>query len=103
MKVKVAMLSLGCARNLVDAEVILGYLQKAGFTVCEEITDSDVAIVNTCCFIREAEEESVDTIFKLCQLKEEGRIKKIIVCGCLVQRYKNDLIKQPKYESAQLS
>ena len=96
MKTKIGMLSLGCARNLVDAEVILGYLKKAGFDICEEIADSDVAIVNTCCFIREAEEESVDTILKLCQLKEEGRIKKIVVCGCLAQRYKNKLIRELK-------
>lgn len=96
MKTKIGMLSLGCARNLVDAEVILGYLKKAGFDICEEIADSDLAIVNTCCFIREAEEESVDTILKLCQLKKEGKISKIVVCGCLAQRYKNKLLKEFK-------
>ncbi|MCQ9207965.1 MAG: 30S ribosomal protein S12 methylthiotransferase RimO [Omnitrophica bacterium] len=91
MKTKVAMLSLGCARNLVDAEVILGYLKQAGFSICEEIEQADVAIVNTCCFIREAEEESIDMILKLCQLKQKGKINKIIVSGCLTQRYKNEL------------
>lgn len=66
-----------------DAEIILGYLKEAGFAISEEIEDAEVAIVNTCCFIREAEEESVDAIIKLCQLKEEGKIKKIVICGCL--------------------
>ena len=87
---------MGCARNLVDSEVILGYLRKAGFVISEEIADADVAIVNTCCFIREAEEESVDVILKLCQLKKEGQINKIVVCGCLVQRHKNKLIDELK-------
>jgi len=96
MKTKIAMLSLGCARNLVDAEVILGYLKEAGFRICEEIEGADVAIVNTCSFIREAEEESVDTILKVCRLKEEAKIKKVIVCGCLAQRYKNELAAELK-------
>ncbi|MBU3933213.1 MAG: 30S ribosomal protein S12 methylthiotransferase RimO [Candidatus Omnitrophica bacterium] len=90
------MLSLGCARNLVDAEVILGYLKEAGFTVSFEIAQADVAIVNTCCFIREAEEESIDVILKLCRLKEEGKITRIIVCGCLAQRYKRELLNELK-------
>lgn len=96
MKTKIGMLNLGCARNLVDAEVMLGYLKQAGFSVSERIEDVDVAIVNTCCFIREAEEESIDTILKLCQLKKESRIDKLVVCGCLVQRYKNELINELK-------
>ena len=96
MKTKIGMLSLGCARNLVDAEVILGYLKEAGFTVSFEIAQADVAIVNTCCFIREAEEESIDVILKLCRLKEEGKITRIIVCGCLAQRYKRELLNELK-------
>lgn len=89
--IKVGLLSLGCARNLVDSEVILGYLKKAGFTILESVEEVDVAVVNTCCFIREAEEESVDIILKLGQLKKQGKVKKIIVYGCLAQRYKNRL------------
>jgi len=80
----------------VDAEVMLGRLKKTGFKVVEEIEGADVAIVNTCCFIREAEEESIDIILKLCQLKQEGKINKIIVCGCLPQRYKNELTDELK-------
>ena len=103
MKTKIGMLSLGCARNLVDAEIILGYLKEAGFAVSGEITEADVAIVNTCCFIQEAKEESIDTILKLCQLKEEKRINKIIVCGCLVQRYKDELFDELKEVDALIS
>ncbi|MFH1245631.1 MAG: 30S ribosomal protein S12 methylthiotransferase RimO [Candidatus Omnitrophota bacterium] len=89
--VTVGLLSLGCARNLVDSEVILGYLKTAGFTILESVEKVDVAVVNTCGFIREAEEESVDIILKLGQLKKQGEVKKIIVYGCLAQRYKSRL------------
>lgn len=84
---KVGMLSLGCARNLVDSEVMLGLLSKAGFELCDEIETSDVAIVNTCAFIREAKEESVDAILRVGELKKEGKVKAIVVAGCLPQRY----------------
>ncbi|MBN3038883.1 MAG: 30S ribosomal protein S12 methylthiotransferase RimO [Candidatus Omnitrophica bacterium] len=94
MKKNVAILSLGCARNLVDSEVMLGYLLEAGFKVVEDITAGDIAIINTCCFIREAEEESIDYILKACQLKKEGKINKIIVSGCLAQRYKQQLTEE---------
>lgn len=94
MKAKIGMLSLGCARNLVDAEVILGHLKKAGFKISDQVADSDLAIVNTCCFVKDAKEESVDSILKLCQLKEEGKIKAVVVCGCLAQRYKQDLVRE---------
>ena len=96
MKTKIGMISLGCARNLVDAEVMLGYLKGAGFAISRTIDNTDVAFVNTCCFIREAQEESVDIILKLCQLKEEGRIGRIVVCGCLAQRDKNELASELK-------
>jgi ribosomal protein S12 methylthiotransferase len=91
MKTKVGMLSLGCARNLVDAEVMLGLLKAAGFDVSAEAARADVAIVNTCCFIREAQEESIDIILDLCRLKEQGKIDKVVVCGCLAQRYQDEL------------
>jgi ribosomal protein S12 methylthiotransferase len=96
MKKKVGILSLGCAKNLVDTEVILGYLKESGFIISGHIEDAEVAIVNTCCFIQEAKEESIDAIVKLCRLKEEGKINKIIVCGCLTQRYRNELINELK-------
>lgn len=85
---KVGMLSLGCPRNLVDSEVMLGLLERAGYELSEEVVDSDIAIINTCAFIRQAEEESIDAILQLGQLKKERRIKALIVTGCLPQRYK---------------
>lgn len=91
--VTVGLLSLGCARNLVDSEAILGCLKKAGFTVRESVEGADIAVVNTCCFIREAEEESVDILLKLAQLKKQRRVKRIIVYGCLAQRYRGRLKK----------
>lgn len=85
---KVGMLSLGCPRNLVDSEVMLGLLERAGYELSEEAVNSDIAIINTCAFIRQAEEESIDAILQLGQLKKERRVKALIVCGCLPQRYK---------------
>ncbi|MFC1699479.1 30S ribosomal protein S12 methylthiotransferase RimO [Candidatus Omnitrophota bacterium] len=93
MKIKIGILSLGCARNLVDSEVILGWLKEAGFGIVEEIAQSDIALVNTCCFVRPAQEETIETILEICRLKARGQVKKIVVCGCLVQRHKQKLLK----------
>lgn len=100
---KVGILSLGCARNLVDSEVILDRLKQKGCQIIDldspecsffEGKDrADVTLVNTCAFIKEATEESIQAILDLIQLKKEGRIKKIIVAGCLSQRYKDELIR----------
>lgn len=87
---KVGILSLGCARNLVDSEQILGNFQQKGFEIVD-IEKADIAIVNTCSFIKEATEESLDVIFDLIDLKKKGKLKKIIVAGCLAQRYKDEL------------
>ncbi|MDD4953707.1 MAG: MiaB/RimO family radical SAM methylthiotransferase [Candidatus Omnitrophica bacterium] len=91
--IKIGILSLGCPRNLTDSENILGRLNLKGYPVVD-ISKADVAIVNTCAFIREAKEESIDAILDLIELKKEGRLKKIIVYGCLSQRYKNKLVKE---------
>ena len=93
MKNKIGILSLGCPRNLVDSENILGRLNLKGYPVVD-IDQADVAIVNTCSFIEDAKRESVDVILDLADLKKEGRLKKIIVYGCLSQRYKDDLRKE---------
>jgi len=87
---KVGLLSLGCPRNLVDSEGILGRLSKKGYPIVD-IENCDVAIVNTCCFIEDAKIESIDAILDLIDLKKEGILKKIIVYGCLPQRYKQEL------------
>ena len=88
---KVALVSLGCSKNLVDSEIMLGFLKRARFTIAEKPEDADVAVVNTCAFIREAKEEAIDTIFELVKLKKEGKLKKVIVAGCLPELYKQKL------------
>ncbi len=89
---KLALISLGCSKNLVDSEHLLGILiKRRGFTLVEEIEEADVAIVNTCGFIGDAKEESIETILSVGQLKEKN-LKKLIVAGCLAQRYAEDLL-----------
>ncbi|HWP23674.1 MAG TPA: 30S ribosomal protein S12 methylthiotransferase RimO [Candidatus Binatia bacterium] len=89
---KISIVSLGCARNLVDSEVMAGLLQQdSPYTVVSEPAQADVVIVNTCGFIGPAKEESIDTIIEMGRLKEEGRLKKLVVAGCLSQRYPEEL------------
>jgi len=90
-RVSIGMLSLGCPKTLVDSELILGVLDPHRYRVARQIGDCDVALLNTCAFIEEAKQESIDYILKLAELKKEGRIKAIIVLGCLVQRYHKEL------------
>ena len=90
-KQKFAIVSLGCARNLVDSEVMAGLLCKNDFEMVDEPADADVILVNTCGFIGAAKEESIDTILEVARLKEEGKLKKLVVAGCLSQRYPNEL------------
>jgi ribosomal protein S12 methylthiotransferase len=90
-KQKFAIVSLGCARNLVDSEVMAGLLCKNDFVMVGEPADADVILVNTCGFIGAAKEESIDTILEVARLKEEGKLKKLVVAGCLSQRYPNEL------------
>ncbi|MDI6758149.1 MAG: MiaB/RimO family radical SAM methylthiotransferase [Candidatus Omnitrophota bacterium] len=89
-KSNIGILSLGCPRNLVDSENILGRLNAKGYFITD-IDKADIAIVNTCGFIEDAKRESIDAILDLIELKKEGKIKKLIVCGCLSQRYKEVL------------
>ena len=84
---KASIISLGCARNLVDSELILGKLKAMGLNIVDEPDGSDIVVINTCAFIEDAKKEAIDTILKAISFKKEGRIKKIIVCGCLGQRY----------------
>lgn len=90
---RVGILSLGCPRNLVDSEDILARLREKGYAIVD-ICEADVAIINTCAFIKEAKEESIDAILDLIDLKKQGKLKKVIVYGCLSQRYKQHLIKE---------
>jgi ribosomal protein S12 methylthiotransferase len=93
-KISVGMLSLGCPKTLVDSELVLGLLDKDRYRIANQITDCDVALLNTCAFINEAKQESVDHILNLAELKKEGRIKALVVLGCLVQRYQKELEKE---------
>ena len=84
---RVSFVSLGCAKNLVDSEVLLGHLAKGGFDLCGDYKQSDVVVVNTCGFLASSEKESMDTIESMVDLKGKGRLKAVVVAGCLPQRY----------------
>ena len=91
---KVHLTTLGCPKNQVDSELMLGMLTEAGFPVAERAEDAECLIVNTCAFIDRAREESVNTILELAQLKERGRCRSLIVTGCLGQRYGAELFRE---------
>ena len=91
---KIALESLGCSKNLMDAEIMTGILKKKGYEFVEEFAEADIIIVNTCGFIRDAKQESIDTIVELSQLKEFGKLKYLIVTGCLAQRYADELLEE---------
>jgi ribosomal protein S12 methylthiotransferase len=93
-KQKVSMVSLGCPKNLVDAEVMLGLLSKQDYEITTNEKAADVIIVNTCSFIKEAKQESIDTILDLAERKHDGRCHTLIVSGCLPQRYQEELAKE---------
>lgn len=88
---KILMVSLGCDKNLVDAEMMLGMLSKEGYSFTDDETEADVVIVNTCCFIGDAKEESINTLIEMGRLKEEGNVKVLIASGCLAQRYAKEI------------
>ena len=90
----VSLISLGCSRTLVDSEIYLGRLAKQGFSIVDEVEGSDVAVINTCSFIQDSIKESLDTILDAVELKRHGKIKAVVVAGCLVQRFKDGLIKE---------
>lgn len=89
---KILCISLGCDKNLVDTEMMLGLLNRDGHTFTDDEQEAEIILVNTCCFIGDAKEESVNTILEMAQLKETGKCKALIVCGCLAQRYKQEII-----------
>ena len=86
--------SLGCDKNLVDSEVMLGMLKERGYTFTDDQTQADAAVVNTCCFINDAKEESIQTILELAELKKTGQLKALVVAGCLAQRYQEEIQKE---------
>src|SRR5262245_15269305 len=92
-KLKVGFVSLGCPKNLVDSEVMMGLLQTGGATITNDAANADVIVVNTCSFIDTAKQESVNTILEMAQHKTTGKAKKLVVAGCLVERYRDEIRK----------
>ena len=88
----VLFISLGCDKNLVDSEVMLGLLASRGYQIVDDETIADVVVVNTCCFIHDAKEESIQTILEMGQYKTDGNLKALIVTGCLAQRYQQEIL-----------
>lgn len=89
---KILFISLGCDKNLVDSEVMLGILADRGFEMTDTEDDADIIIINTCCFINDAKEESINTILEMAEYKKTGPCKALIVTGCLAQRYKQEIV-----------
>jgi ribosomal protein S12 methylthiotransferase len=88
---KVGFVSLGCPKNLVDSEVMMGHLKQNGYQITSDPADAETVVVNTCGFIESAKQESIDAILEAARLKTEGRAKRLIVAGCLVERYRDEL------------
>ena len=91
---KILCVSLGCDKNLVDTEMMLGLLNKDGYTFTDDEYEADVILINTCCFIGDAKEESVNTILEMAELKKTGQCKALIVAGCMAQRYKEEIMQE---------
>ena len=92
--VKVGMISLGCAKNLVDGEIMLGKLESAGVELTADATRADVVVVNTCGFITDAKKESIDAILEVARAKQGGDVRRLVVAGCMAQAYADDLLRE---------
>lgn len=88
---KILFISLGCDKNLVDSEVMLGMLAEKGYSFTDDETQAEVVVINTCCFINDAKEESINTILEMAELKKSGQVKALLVTGCLAQRYREEI------------
>src|SRR5437762_7105420 len=91
---KVGLISLGCPKNLVDSEVMLGLARQAGHELTQDAASADVLVVNTCAFIDSAKQESIDTILEMAQHKKDGACRRLIVTGCMAERYRDELKKE---------
>ncbi|MDO5335843.1 MAG: 30S ribosomal protein S12 methylthiotransferase RimO [Eubacteriales bacterium] len=91
---KILFISLGCDKNLVDSEEMLGLLARAGHQMVEDETEAEVVVINTCCFINDAKEESVNTILEMAEYKKKGTLKALLVTGCLAQRYQREILEE---------
>ncbi|MFI3209297.1 MAG: MiaB/RimO family radical SAM methylthiotransferase, partial [Eubacteriales bacterium] len=91
---KILFISLGCDKNLVDTEVMLGLLASRGYQMTDDEMEADIIVVNTCCFIHDAKEESIQNILEMAEYKKDGNVKALIVTGCLAERYKEEIIQE---------
>ena len=91
---KIGLISLGCPKNLVDSEVMLGLAQQAGHELTQDAAEADVLVVNTCAFIDAAKQESIDTILEMAQHKKDGACRRLIVTGCMAERYRDELTRE---------
>jgi ribosomal protein S12 methylthiotransferase len=91
---KIGFVSLGCAKNLVDTEVMLGHLTRAGHEITPQPAEAEVIVVNTCGFIDKAKQESVETILQMARFKEEGQCRRLVVAGCLVERFRKEILRE---------
>ena len=89
---KILFLSLGCDKNLVDSEVMLGMLTSRGYEITDDENEADIIVINTCCFIHDAMEESIQNILDMAEYKKNGKAKALIVAGCLAQRYRQEIL-----------
>lgn len=94
MKKKVMLISLGCDKNLVDSEQMLGMLSKGGYTFTDDEQEAEAVVINTCCFINDAKQESINTILEMAELRKNGDIEALIVAGCLAERYREEIQKE---------
>ena len=94
MSLKIGFVSLGCPKNMLDTEVMLARLAKEGYEITPEQTEADIIVINTCAFIESAKKESIDNILDIAWLKENHKLKGIIVTGCLAQRYRDEVLKE---------
>lgn len=91
---KILFISLGCDKNLVDSEVMLGALLEKGYSFTDDEEEADIAVINTCCFINDAKEESINTILEMAERRKSGQLKALVVAGCLAQRYQEEIQKE---------
>ncbi len=94
MSDKILFISLGCDKNLVDSEKMLALLSEKGYGFTDDEAEADIVVINTCCFINDAKQESIDTILEMAELRKNGALKALIVAGCLAQRYREEIQKE---------
>ena len=97
---KILFISLGCDKNLADTEMMLGTLVQRGFSITDDEAQAQAVVVNTCCFINDAKQESINTLLEMAELRKSGAVKALIAAGCLAQRYREEI--QKSYQQVAL-